>query len=95
MNTTPSVFYAPLTYDAVWSLALALNASQNSLPPDVKLENFRYDDIDMTNIFMEKMNKLDFQGIMVIQWKQDTNVILQQQVLFYIYQMYGQLSGIY
>ncbi len=61
----PSVFYAPLTYDAVWSLALALNNSIPHLDPGSTLENFTYEDSRMTGIFMEQMYKLDFAGMTV------------------------------
>ena len=40
-------FYAGLTYDAVWSMALALNASQEPLAAVNKtLVDFSYDDAD-------------------------------------------------
>ena len=65
MNKTPTTFYAPLTYDAVWSIALALNASQDALPAGKSLSDFRYGDISMTSIFMKKMSRLAFEGMTV------------------------------
>ena len=67
MNATTSDFYAPLTYDAVWSLALALN---DSIPKLNNLDlgglaNFTYDSGRMTEAFMQSMYGLKFEGMMV------------------------------
>lgn len=75
-----SVFYAPLTYDAVWSLALALNASipllaERKLTP---LTEFTYENDKMRDVFMETMSQTNFEGMMV-------NFILSQYNNIIIY----------
>ena len=65
MKTPPSLFYAPLTYDAVWSMALALNSSLPLLPSNQSLHNFTYERKDMTDIFMDEMHNLHFEGMTV------------------------------
>lgn len=60
-----SVFYAPLTYDAVWSLALALNGSMTRLPATKKLEEFKYEEKDVTEVLMDEMEQLQFEGMTV------------------------------
>ena len=64
-NNPPSQFYAPLTYDAVWSMALALNSSASRLLKHETLQNFTYERKDMTQIFMEQMHSLNFEGMTV------------------------------
>ena len=66
-NMTPSEFYAPLTYDAMWSIAMTLNASveqllNQSLP---NLEDFTYDNTAMKDVFVKSMDELNFEGMMV------------------------------
>ena len=52
--------WANPTYDAVWSLALALN---NSIPKlDVRLSEYSYGMQEMTNIIRDEAVKLNFQG---------------------------------
>ncbi len=65
MGLRPSEFYAPLTYDAVWSMALALNASVASLADGETLDSFSYERQDMTETFMEQMYDLHFEGMTV------------------------------
>ena len=61
-NVTPSDFYAGLTYDAVWAMALALNGSQAQLPPGKTLESFTYEDTAMRTIFEDQMYQVNFAG---------------------------------
>ena len=64
-NVTPATFYAPLTYDAVWAMALALNASTTRLPATKTLFDFSYENADFNKIFINEMNKVHFEGISV------------------------------
>ena len=60
--------YAAFAYDAVWTAALALNASiaelkaQNS---SKKIEDFNYNDISMRKTFMSTIKKGSFMGMSV------------------------------
>ncbi len=67
MSYPISEFYASLTYDGIWSLALALNASQLPLMDkyNTTLHEFNYESPYMTTVFMEQMNKLAFEGMTV------------------------------
>ena len=62
LNITPADFYAGLTYDAVWSIALALNGSLEELSNGTTLGSFTYTNVAMTNIFMAKMYEVNFHG---------------------------------
>lgn len=64
-NRTPTDFYAPLTYDGIWSLALALNDSvgrleQLGMHP---LEDFTYENKDMAQIILQSMHRLHFEAM--------------------------------
>ncbi|XP_070553279.1 gamma-aminobutyric acid type B receptor subunit 2-like isoform X2 [Ptychodera flava] len=54
----------PFAYDAIWAMALALNASIEDIKPQ-NLEDFDYEDAgkEMVDIFKEKMDKTDFFGV--------------------------------
>ena len=63
---------APLAYDATWVIALMLNASVEVLREWVfsdgtrrRLEDFTYDDSEMTQIFLNLLSKTDFIGVSV------------------------------
>ncbi|ELU10782.1 hypothetical protein CAPTEDRAFT_200216 [Capitella teleta] len=65
MGVAPSDFYAPLTYDAIWSLVLALNDSVRRLQ-DLDMEplhNFTYESEDMARVMMQSMNALRFEAM--------------------------------
>ena len=54
-------------YDAVWTIALALNSSISILEEKGlgRLEDFTYDSVEMANIFSEAIANLSFEGISV------------------------------
>ena len=60
--------YASFAYDAVWTAALALNASiaqLKALNGSRKLEDFHYNDAIMRKMFMSNMKKISFVGMSV------------------------------
>ena len=54
-------------YDAVWTIALALNSSISILEERGlgRLEDFTYDSIEMADMFSEAITNLSFEGISV------------------------------
>ena len=54
-------------YDAVWTIALALNSSISILEDRQlgRLEDFTYDSVEMANVFTEAVANVSFQGISV------------------------------
>ena len=63
MNAVHADFYAGLTYDAVWAMALALNGSIERLAAvGMTIDEFGYDNEAITDIFMQEMYKLRFRG---------------------------------
>ena len=54
-------------YDAMWTIALALNSSISILEDRKlkRLENFTYDSVEMANVFTEAVANVAFQGISV------------------------------
>ena len=66
-NYTSSENRAPSAYDAVWSIALALNHSIQPLLQirNTTLDRFEYHNKIFKNIFVGEMNKLKFTGISV------------------------------
>ena len=54
-------------YDAVWTIALALNLSISILEDRGlgRLEDFTYDSVEMANVFTEAVANVSFQGISV------------------------------
>ena len=54
-------------YDAVWTIALALNSSISILEERGlgRLEDFTYDSVEMADIFTEAVANNSFQGISV------------------------------
>ncbi|KAJ1373423.1 hypothetical protein KIN20_035815 [Parelaphostrongylus tenuis] len=54
---------APLAYDAVWALALAFNCTRNRLPPNIRLEQFTYDNQMMADILFECVKNTLFKGV--------------------------------
>ena len=54
-------------YDAVWTIALALNSSISILEERGlgRLEDFTYDSVEMADVFTEAISKTLFQGISV------------------------------
>ena len=54
-------------YDAVWTIALALNSSISMLNDRGlgKLEDFTYDSSEMADVFTEAIAAISFQGISV------------------------------
>ncbi|ELU09867.1 hypothetical protein CAPTEDRAFT_178683 [Capitella teleta] len=65
MGLMPSDFYAPLTYDGLWSLALGLNDSVRRLEELDKKpwENFTYESKDMAEVMMQSMHALSFEAL--------------------------------
>ena len=54
-------------YDAVWTIALALNSSISILEDKGlgRLEDFTYDSVEMANVFTEAVANVSFEGISV------------------------------
>nr|XP_006824877.1 PREDICTED: gamma-aminobutyric acid type B receptor subunit 2-like [Saccoglossus kowalevskii] len=52
----------PFAYDAIWAMALALNASIEDILPQ-RLENFTYDSSEMAEIIKGNMEKTNFFGV--------------------------------
>lgn len=57
---------APLAYDAVWALALALNKTVGPLKAKGhRLEDFNYNNRDITSEIYRAMNTSSFEGVSV------------------------------
>ena len=53
-------------YDAVWTIALALNSSISILETkNDRLENFNYSSVEMADVFTEAIANVSFEGISV------------------------------
>ena len=54
-------------YDAMWTIALALNSSISILEERGlgRLEDFTYDSVEMADVFTEAVANMSFQGISV------------------------------
>ena len=52
-------------YDAVWTIALALNSSISILGENKSLENFTYESVEMADVFTEAVANVSFEGISV------------------------------
>ena len=54
-------------YDAVWTIALALNSSISILEERGlgRLEDFTYDSVEMADVFTEAIANVSFEGISV------------------------------
>jgi hypothetical protein len=64
LSIQPS-FWATAYFDAVWAMALAINSSIEELRSvhGLDLAYFRYGQDQVTEIFQEKINKLEFDGV--------------------------------
>jgi len=64
-NKTPEGFLeAPLAYDAVWAVALALNSSAAYLEAqNQSLDSYNYDNKEVADIIQDNMEKVKFNGI--------------------------------
>jgi len=64
-NKTPEGFLeAPLAYDAVWAIALALNSSVEYLESqNESLDSYNYDNKMVADIIQDKMEEVKFNGI--------------------------------
>ena len=64
INTLLSIGYV---YDAVWTIALALNSSISILEGRGlgRLEDFTYESVEMANVFTEAVADVSFPGISV------------------------------
>ena len=57
-------FWAPVYFDAVWAMALAINNSIEELRScGLELEHFRYGQNQVTHTFQRKVKELEFQGV--------------------------------
>ncbi|CAJ0953804.1 unnamed protein product, partial [Mesorhabditis belari] len=54
---------APLAYDAVWALALALRCTIRALPQNVKIEDFTYKNEAVAGQIFDCMKNTSFQGV--------------------------------
>ena len=63
-------------YDAMWTIALALNSSISILEDRGlgRLEDFTYDSVEMANVFTEAVANVSFEGISV---SYNTNLVLK------------------
>jgi len=54
-------------YDAMWTIALALNSSISILEDKGlgRLEDFTYDSVEMANVFTEAVANISFEGLSV------------------------------
>ena len=52
-------------FDAIWALARALNASQDSLPDNKTLGDFTYEDHKMAEVIFQKLKQQEFFGASV------------------------------
>ena len=64
---TDTVLGPGYVYDAMWTVALALNSSISILEERGlgRLENFTYDSVEMANVFTEAVANVSFEGISV------------------------------
>ena len=64
LDTLLSIGYV---YDAVWTIALALNSSISILEERGlgRLEDFTYDSVEMADVFTEAVANVSFSGISV------------------------------
>ena len=62
-----TAFGAGYVYDAMWTIALALNSSISILEDRGlgRLEDFTYDSVEMANVFTEAVANVSFEGISV------------------------------
>ncbi|XP_065916310.1 gamma-aminobutyric acid type B receptor subunit 2-like isoform X2 [Dysidea avara] len=75
-------------YDAVWTIALALNSSISILEDRGlgRLENFTYDSVEMANVFTEAVANVSFQGISGNVSFEDGNATRPASLLIFQYQ---------
>ena len=64
---TDTIVHFGYVYDAIWTIALALNSSISILEDRGlgRLENFTYDSVEMANVFTEAVSNVSFEGISV------------------------------
>lgn len=63
---------APLAYDAVWALALALNKTVGPLKAKGhRLEDFNYNNRDITSEIYRAMNTSSFEGVSVSRMREE------------------------
>ena len=62
-----TIFGIGYVYDAMWTIALALNSSISILEDRGlgRLEDFTYDSVEMANVFTEAVANVSFEGISV------------------------------
>ena len=67
MSDTDIFLNIDYVYDAVWTIALALNSSISILEERGlgRLEDFTYDSVEMADVFTEAILNTTFQGISV------------------------------
>ena len=65
--TTDVLLSVGYVYDAVWTIALALNSSISILEERGlgRLEDFTYDSVEMADVFTEAVKDVSFEGISV------------------------------
>ena len=65
--TTDVLLSIGYVYDAVWTIALALNSSISILEERGlgRLEDFTYDSVEMADVFTEAVANVSFEGISV------------------------------
>ena len=64
---TDTIVHFGYVYDAMWTIALALNSSISILEDRGlgRLEDFTYDSVEMANVFTEAVANVAFEGISV------------------------------
>ena len=77
-ESSVSVLYTTLIYDAIWAIAVALNKTEEIIQDDgYSLSEFMYSDVvntkdtistNISQLFSEKLNETDFVGVSVSVW---------------------------
>ena len=69
-NNVDTLLSIGYVYDAVWTIALALNSSISILEERGlgRLEDFTYDSVEMADVFTEPVANVSFEGISVSQY---------------------------
>ena len=64
---TDTILGAGYVYDAVWTIALALNSSISILEERGlgRLEDFTYESVEMADVFTQAVLNISFEGISV------------------------------
>ena len=76
--------YAPQTYDAVWTIALALKSAEDSWRSTnnkLRVNNFDYSRQDMANEFIKQLSKINFLGVSVNKTKNNYLILYINNII--------------